>query len=277
MSIAPDPPRRRNDPRRELLKRAHREFTTAMTALHESLDAKRIHKARVATRRLRATLKAMHKEMQPTRYAELQFPLRRIGRILTPLREADVRQQILRSLLHETPVSRQRRELVERLHQFRRQAAQDLRKQLRHSSLRLDLSKIEAGIADPRLLPQSTRTKTASYLERSLVATLHRTRRKLQSNSCSAKHLHKTRIAVKNARYFLQALSASNDKHEKRRIAQLCELQDVLGDIHDRSMLIAWLSVAQISPTLRTTLIEGITKDREEYLRRYRHLRKQSQ
>jgi CHAD domain-containing protein len=108
-----------------------RVITLRLRALADSLpavleaEAEGVHKARVASRRVREALPVVLAQAPPGRSARLRRSFRRVTRALGPLREMDVTLHLLDDVTsgeeHASPVLVQLRERLEREREVRRQ------------------------------------------------------------------------------------------------------------------------------------------------------------
>lgn len=235
----------------ELLRTCHRNVL-------ETLDVEAVHKMRVATRRLQASLDLLEHEMK---VRKLKRRLRSWRRALSLVRNYDV---FLEMLAKETTTrGRARREQFQlvktKLHEQRAQAAATLRGFLEL----IDIDKISSplGIKPPAsevFDPDTSHLETpiavvaitnrltaideqnvAGYAAdrldqrlaefQALVAQSHPT--------ADPADLHQLRIAAKRVRYLLEIVSQMGYGDASRALAWLRSLQDRIGDWHDLEAL----------------------------------------
>ena len=211
-------------------------------------DVDALHKARVATRRLRAALPIVANGRKAEQLARL---IRRLTQALGPVRELDVARQILDDLEEAGKVSRAAARAL-------RVAVDDERGRLRsHLEGRLegfDVDKLRRravaaththgaaafGIRDARRAAEARvlAGRRASRLVRALdrAAGLYLPDR-----------LHEVRIAVKRLRYTLELEQRFSGSRANTRIRTLKTAQALLGRMHDLEVLIARTRTTQAS------------------------------
>ena len=217
-------------------------------------DAKSLHQARVATRRLRAALPLFGTGRKAEKVARC---VRRLTRLLGPARELDVSLLILDELekSHDVP-----RTAVDRL---RASIADERRRLQEHVRERLDdfdIQKVrKRAIAVAR---KGIEQKTPRDVE--AVAWAHeRTARRARRLAAAIDHaaglylpdrLHDVRIAIKKLRYTLELGSVMRDGRTRYAAAlrTLRSMQDLLGRMHDLEVRIARTRSIQSSPGAST-------------------------
>jgi CHAD domain-containing protein len=217
-------------------------------------DARSLHQARVATRRLRAALPlfgAGRKAEKVARY------VRRLTRLLGPARELDVSLLILDELEKSDDVPRSA------INRLRVSIADERRRLQEHVRERLDEFDIQKvrkrAIAAAR---KGAHEKAPRDLEAAAWAR-ERTTRRARRLAAAIEHaaglylpdrLHDVRIAIKKLRYTLELDAAS--RHGRPRTAAalrtLRNMQDLLGRMHDLEVLIARTRSIQSSPGAST-------------------------
>jgi CHAD domain-containing protein len=217
-------------------------------------DAKSLHQARVATRRLRAALPLFGSGRKAEKVARC---VRRLTRLLGPARELDVSLLILDELekSHDVP-----RAAVDRL---RASIADERRRLQEHVRERLDdfdIQKVrKRAIAVAR---KGVEQKTPRDVE-AVAWTHERTTRRARRLAAAIEHaaglylpdrLHDVRIAIKKLRYTLELGSVSRDGRTRHAAAirTLRSMQDLLGRMHDLEVLIARTRSIQSSPGAST-------------------------
>jgi CHAD domain-containing protein len=217
-----------------------------LTALSRALpaaqqgDARSLHQARVASRRLREALPLV---ASGDRRRRLERKVRGITRALGPVRELDVALQIL----DELETSDVPRPAVRRL----RQAVLDERRSLHRDMLRrldrCDLDKLaKKAIAAARQQDERATAKRATP-RRAAAAKVRVARRAEALSEAMATaaglylpdRLHEVRIAVKKLRYALEVWGAVSKARVATQIRTLKQAQELLGRMHDLEVLIA--------------------------------------
>jgi CHAD domain-containing protein len=217
-------------------------------------DAKSLHQARVATRRLRAALPLFGTGRKAEKVARC---VRRLTRLLGPARELDVSLLILDELEKSGDVPRA---AVDRL---RASIADERRRLQEHVRERLDdfdIQKVrKRAIAVAR---KGTDRKSPRDLE-AVAWARERTTRRARRLAAAIEHaaglylpdrLHDVRIAIKKLRYTLELGSGPRDGRPRNAAAlrTLRSMQDLLGRMHDLEVLIARTRSIQSSPGAST-------------------------
>lgn len=196
-------------------------------------EPRAVHRARVASRRLREAL-ALLGGPRPTRaWRRVCRDVRTVTRALGPLREADVAA----ALLEEDPAlavvaSDEDRATLAR-HRQRRAAA--ARRQLRPGARRRLVARLRRLEVPDATLPWAL---LAGIRVRRRAARVRRALRRAGTRP-STTALHAVRIAVKQLRYATE-LAADLDGHARTdAVATLTTVQDLLGHLHDVEVLAA--------------------------------------
>jgi CHAD domain-containing protein len=198
-----------------------------------------VHRARVATRRLREALAVLAVKRRSVR--RLRKDLRDLTRALGPVRELDVTLGLVVRLLHDEPdlegaLETMRVRLMEK--RARRRA------RLLHYIDDVDiaglLARIRAIDADAREALASNRQAVDGEAVRRRIAD-RAARLEAAVNRAGALYapepLHEVRIALKKLRYALELGRAARLPHATRQAASLRRYQDLLGEWHDWQVL----------------------------------------
>ena len=198
-------------------------------------DAAAVHRARVATRRLREALPVVDGERRAVR--RLRRDLRDLTRALGPVRELDVTLGLVVRLLHDEPslessLDALRVRLMERR---ARRRARMLRAVERIEVAGL-LSRVGAlapagAGASPPLDREAIRRRIAGRA-RALDAAVGRA-----GALYAPEPLHAVRIAVKKLRYALELGRAARIRGVVAQATRLRRFQDLLGEWHDWQVL----------------------------------------
>lgn len=221
----------------------------------EKGDAALIHKARVATRRLREALPVA---LRRGGTRKLQRKVRRLTRALGPVRELDVALQTLDGLdTAAVPVA-----ALSRLRQVIRQERRRLHAEMCREVARVDLHRMRRRIARLAAKGRLAFADAAPDPKRLATARELAARRALRLRAAidSAAgiylpdRLHKVRIAGKKLRYALEVTRDLSGSRAAAGLRVLKEAQDLLGRMHDLEVLIARVRAIQGSsraPNLR--------------------------
>ena len=201
-----------------------------------------VHQMRVATRRLRSTLKSFGRVLRPADCERLGDELKWLGGVLGTARDAEVMAGHLQAGLNELP-----RELImgpvrARVRAHFAPAEAEARAAVlealdgdRYLAL---LDGLDALLVDPPLTPEAGRPAAEV-----LLAAVRHTRRRVRKRIRRAWHvpagpardtaLHEARKAAKHARYAAEAVTPAFGSRARRFGKRVKKVQSVLGDHHD--------------------------------------------
>jgi CHAD domain-containing protein len=195
-------------------------------------EPEELHQMRVATRRMRAFVRAARPLLDPGFAEPLRAELAWLGSVLGPVRDLDV----LLERLHESAATLEPREqralgrVFASLSADRERARAAMLEALRSERYLELLDRLENAAAAPALSPGAEATLpglAAAEFER-----LRRAVRALPANP-SDEELHEIRIRGKRARYAAELAEAVVGKPATRFVASAKALQDVLGAHQD--------------------------------------------
>lgn len=211
-------------------------------------DVKRLHQARVATRRLREALPVV---ATGARGRKLVRDVRRLTRALGPVRELDVALLTLDELTEEGSVPAG---AVAKLRQVIRHERRRLHTEMCRQVERVDLDKVRKRACspkghahDPRQLADARR-RAARRAERLRAAIEN------AAGIYLPDRLHQVRIGVKKLRYAMELTREMSGSRATARLKTLKQAQDLLGRMNDLEVLIARVRTVQGSgkvPDLR--------------------------
>jgi CHAD domain-containing protein len=202
-------------------------------------DAPSVHKARVASRRLREVLPVLADAGDAHHFGRANKEVRRITRALGPIRELDVALGNLQEVAPRTGVSARtlahvRRHLTAE-RQAQRRAMLDVITPRATGRLR---TRLDAG-------PTPVPTEPGNEVE------IHSARRRAARRAVrlrteigragglyNSERLHRVRVATKKLRYAIEVDRELTRSRAVARINRLKGLQDALGRIHDFEILI---------------------------------------
>jgi len=200
-----------------------------------------VHKMRVATRRLRATMATFRPYLATPRWEEVRGELKWLGGLLGEVRDLEVLRDRLLGQIDELdpllvigPVrARVRRELGAR-HQ---DAEEALREGLRSDRYLTLLDELSSLLAVPPLTRRASRrpARVAARVDHATDRVV-RALRRVDAASAPAERdtrLHEVRKAAKRARYAGEAARPVFGKDAKRLATLMEEVQEVLGEHND--------------------------------------------
>ena len=243
--------------RSQLLKRRLRRLTRTFSRLEKG-DIVALHRARIASRRLRGLLPLL--ELQSGRARRLGRRLRKVTSRLGAVRELDV-LQLLIDELHvsrrpdRVPLSR----LAATVAKERGAARKRLFNRLPMDELRKIAKRLDGIVDELRDLEESSPRKARAWrwaIDATIVARASRLRDAMASAGAVylPERLHVVRIAVKKLRYAVE-LGTEMAGAPTPELLMLKRAQDVLGRMHDHQVLIDRVRQEQASlapPDLET-------------------------
>ena len=254
-------------------------------------DDEAVHRARVATRRLRSHLRTIAPALDEDWATATTEELRWLGDLLGSVRDLDVLAGRFTEHIQPTATSTPEVEPsgAEQLLAFLRAERSKARKKLLRALgsaryLQLLDRLVEAGVAPPlcdAVLPDAPVEILLRHVTKKTWRRLSKTVKRLGTEP-SDTELHQVRRRAKQARYAAQLASRVVGKRAARLATALGRLQDVLGSLHDAVTAEQWLHrvvPADASADLVRVASELLTYERRarrEALKRWRHEWKRS-
>lgn len=216
-------------------------------------DPEDVHKARVATRRLRSDLRTWRSLLDEAWVAGLRDELRWIAALLGDVRDTDVLMGRL-----EGHVERLRAEdrpgaapLLDRLREHRDSARTQLVAAMDSARYTDLLERLVAAAREPFLSSAVDPDHNAEGLAelvlrpwRHLAAAVDALGSDSPGGRPSDEALHEVRIRAKRCRYAAEAVAPVVGKPASTFASAVADLQGVLGDLHDAVVAEAWLRAA---------------------------------
>ena len=210
-------------------------------------DPEDVHRARVATRRLRSQLRSFREVLQSEWADPLREELRWLADQLGAVRDRQVMAARVRSRLTEVPapdrpiVGELARQLSAESHEVRARLVLDMRSD-RYINL---LEKLIEAAKTPALLPEAAQpgAQVVPKLVRRDSKKLRSAVRALPDEPADA-DLHRVRILAKRARYAAEAARPVGGQKSAAFAKAAADLQGVLGDHQDSVNAQAWLREA---------------------------------
>jgi CHAD domain-containing protein len=225
-------------------------------------DPEELHQMRVATRRLRALLRAARPMFAPGPIKALREELAWLGEALGDQRDLDVMREHLRSELATLePGDRGAgRALLGHLEQASRPARAKLLAALDDPRYFTLLDAIEDTIAQPPVVdPDASLVDIAAREWRKLRKTV-----KALPEEPTDADLHAVRIKAKRARYAAELAAADGGRSSERFVHLVKKLQDVLGEHQDAAVAEGRLrAFAGEPPSARAGFVAGLLVERQ--------------
>ena len=277
-AIAPGPPLSMLDAAAQFVGEQARDLRHHGRRVRRKGSEDAVHEMRVATRRLRTALRALKGHVAPP--GRLPHRLKWLAGKLGAVRDRDV---VIALLMSERlpAAAREERErlarLIERLEGKRRKALKALRDALgrkRYDRLREELREF-ARAPVPSHSDYQMASRVLAGVSESLGAEVARSEA-MTAPAPDEKALHRLRILFKRLRYALDFHAAASglSYDAERRMARA--IQDVLGEIHDRDLLLGWLAEG-VAPFEGSwpALCARLGDERARLVRRFLRLRRE--
>ena len=198
-----------------------------------------VHQMRVATRRLRSTLRSFEQILHPDGTGRLGGELKWLGTMLGAVRDAEVLLAHLQKAIDDEPLELVLGPVQARVQGHYASAQADARREMlaaldsaRYFSL---LDDLDALLTAPPLTPLADRPAdevlpAAARRPSSQVRHRMRRARRAQPGTARDAALHEARKAAKRARYAGEAISPALGKPASKFAARMKKVQSVLGD-----------------------------------------------
>lgn len=219
-------------------------FTTSVDALCENEALVRstgaveaVHQARVETRRLRSALRTFRGLLEPAWTRVLLEELGWLGEHLGLVRDADVVLGHIEAFANRLPLDDRAAlaAVVESMSERRKLARAALLAEMNGERFARLLALVRDAGAHPPVTP-----KAFEVGRKQLVRLIRRPWRRLKRGVArlgdhpSDAELHRIRIRVRRVRYALEAVAPVASKRASAAIERIVQLQEILGDVHDR-------------------------------------------
>lgn len=223
-----------------------------------------LHKARVASRRIREALPVVAAGAPPAKVKKLRRKMRDLTRFLGPIRELDVElgmieQEASGDNVPRSALSAVRREVASRRHALRAR----LKDEAPVHDLRKLLRKLEKVAKDKRqgsankghgIRSKGPGPKIDAEWRAALAMTLMRRAKRLKAALDEAgplyapERLHGVRVSVKKLRYAIEIAQDAGQPDAKSMVRILKREQERLGHLHDLQSLLKHVRAAESSP-----------------------------
>ena len=217
-------------------------FATLVPKVLLSDDADTVHDLRVWSRRLQQALRVIHPSVDAPKRKKALRLLRQVRRSLGPCRNLDVNLDLIRDRRQQASAATVQRawaEVHDELEAKRGALIERARRDIARHDLFHFIARAQALIAaadsdaDPKEILESAIAKSMAAWQEAFTAAQEQ-RDKIG--------LHQLRIAGKRLRYRVELLAELGENKAKPLVETLKELQNALGDWHDRSVLIEYVA-----------------------------------
>jgi CHAD domain-containing protein len=220
----------------------HAERLKSLDPLARRDEPDAVHQMRVATRRLRSTLRSFEQILRSDGTGRLAAELKWLGTVLGAVRDAEVLAAHLRTAIDDAPLYLVLGPVQARVHGHFASVSADARAALlaalgsaRYFAL---LDDLDALLAAPPLTPLADRPADVvlpAAARRPSSQVRHRMRRawRVQPGTAKDTALHEARKAAKRARYAGEAMSPALGKPARTFAKRMKKVQSVLGDHQD--------------------------------------------
>lgn len=247
------------------------EAALSTLARHQTDEA--VHEARIAVRRLQAALRNMKHQLPSRERKGCMVALSAIMKECSAVRDADVRSRLVRHALIRSGLKdhEQGRLLWATAERERTEARQEFRRRIhlpkwdkRLSKLRTH--KIALVQSEGKDLPVEL-IGDACKRYRRLLHELPRAMRK-------QRQLHRLRLRIKDARYFIEDFGPLLGTTREDDLIQLRGLQQALGDLHDDWRLRRWLRRQYRCYLVTGAMLTELKAHKRKLSKRIRRLRR---
>lgn len=230
---------------KKLLKLARKRlqrFATLMPKLLVSDDPETVHDLRVWSRRLQQALRVIHPAAKPPKIKKVLRVLRQVRQALGPCRNLDVNLDLIkdkRQLASAVTVQRAWGEVQDELEAKRVPILERARREIARHDLFGFIARAQTLIeaadsdADPLEILENVIAKSMKAWQAAFVSA---------TEQRDVVQLHEFRIAGKRLRYRVELFAELGENKAKPLVEALKELQNALGDWHDRSELIDYVA-----------------------------------
>lgn len=231
-----------------------------------------VHQARITVRRLQAALRHMKHQLPSRECKGCMRALSAITRECSAVRDEDVRSQLLRHWLIRTDLKDhvQARVLRETAERERAEARRELRQRIHVPKWdkrlwKLRQHEIALARSDGKDFPGELIGNACERYRRSL--------RELPKAMRKRRQLHRLRLRVKDARYFLEDFGPLLGATRDVDLVQLRRLQKTLGDLHDEWRLRRWLRGQYKCYLVTGEMLTRLKAHKRQLLKNLRRLR----
>jgi CHAD domain-containing protein len=246
---------------RERLEKQIQQLVGGLGDLQSTNSPENIHQIRILTRRARAACKVLHACYSTSQLGSLEKNLRKVTRVLGPIRSLDVSCRELKS------ASQQKEQAGGESIKFLHQALKKYRKKYkaRWDALR-SVTKMGKKIKRVTLIDYWEHLDQSHFVEVLELAS-NEAVKKLKAawvrfkESSEMKDLHRTRIDLKRWRYLEEIRGHCIEGSGEAHLLKIKGLQDRLGHIHDVEVLRGHLKEKAVRRRFRTEKEKELYRD----------------
>ena len=242
-----------------------------LPGVRQADDPEPIHRARVASRRLRSALSLFSDVLPHKKFTRWQKHVRRLTRALGDARDTDVQIELLDGTLQElakTPPPERRLHMpgIARLRLRRQQRRERLQRAVERALADWHESEVALAMAETLASWREDGTEVPAYLHgqgKAMLLTLLDDLLVLEpcvQNPEDIEALHAMRIAGKRLRYALEVFEPAYGEALKPTLQALRAVQEALGDIHDCDVWAQFLPRFAVKERERTRAFCGHTR-----------------
>jgi CHAD domain-containing protein len=244
----------------------------ALSTLARRPTPEAIHEARISVRRLQASLRNMKHQLPSRERKDCIVALAAIMKDCSAMRDADVRSRLVRHWLIRSGLKdhEQARVLWETAERERTEARRELRR-------RIHAPKWDKRLWKLRQHEMALVRSDGKGFPRELIGTAckryRRSLRELPKAMRKRRQLHRLRLRIKDARYFLEDFGPLLGAAQEGDLIRLRDLQKTLGDLHDQWRLCQWLRGQYKCYLVTRELLTCLKAHKRQLLKRIRRLR----
>jgi CHAD domain-containing protein len=251
----------RQDLIQETLSRLQESVQQDLRQLTGEVTSEKVHRTRVAIRRMLAALHAMKHLLAQSLRKHCLSALHQFAVDLEDSREADIRALSVKELIKKcrNMYAAEARRLQALANAQRRQSRQELRKLAATAAWRRRLAQLERN-SSAAMITEPSETSLLTIRE-VLEHDQRRLRRALRHIDQRPRELHRLRLRIKETRYLEEDFGSFLSMSPDRELKSLRQLQNRLGEFHDNWRLKKWLRAQTSCPRIADKLRRMVSAD----------------
>lgn len=245
----------------------------ALSALVRRPTPDAVHEVRIGVRRLQASLRHMKHQLPSRDRKACMVALSAITKDCGPVRDADVRSRLLRHWLVRSGLKdhEQARVLRETVERERTEARRELRRHIHAPKWDRLMWKLRTH--ENELLRSDGKDFPVELIGDAF-ARYRRSMRELPKSMRKSRQLHRLRLRIKDARYFIEDFGPLLGTTREDDLIQLRGLQQALGDLHDDWRLRRWLRRQYRCYLVTGAMLTELKAHKRKLSKRIRRLRR---